>query len=129
MPKSAFVDFTGDWKQFMLAYDANAADLAHLQPQRNELEVIHTRAITLSSRQDALRAELNQTTKDLNETMAQGKDLSSRLKATVKGHYGAMSEKLLEFQMKPFRRRQRAKPDAVEAAKLIHPEKPTPDVN
>ncbi len=129
MPKSAFVDFTGEWKQFMLAYDANAGDLAHIQPQRNELEIIHDRAITLSSRQDALRAELNQTTKDLNETMVRGKDLNSRLKAVVKGHYGAKSEKLIEFQMKPYRRRQKAKPETVEAPKLIQPEKPTPDVN
>lgn len=129
MPKSSFADFTGEWNSCMLAYDANAVDLVHLQPQRDELGLVFNRAMTLSSRQDALRAELNQTTKDLNETMVRGKDLNSRLKAAVKGHYGAKSEKLIEFQMKPFRRRQKAKPEIVEAAKLIQPEKPTPDVN
>lgn len=129
MPKSSFADFTGEWNQCMLAYDTNIVDLAHLQPQRDELGLAFNRAMTLSSRQDALRAELNQTTKDLNETMARGKDLNSRLKAAVKGHYGAKSEKLIEFQMKPLRRRQKAKPETVETAKLIQPEKPTPDVN
>jgi hypothetical protein len=129
MPKSSFLDFTGEWNQCMLAYDANAEDLAHLRPQRDDLGLAYSRAMTLSNRQDALRAELNQTTKDLNETMTQGKDLTSRLKAGVKGHYGAKSEKLIEFQMKPLRPRQRAKPETVEASKLIPPDKPTPDVN
>ncbi|HVR99870.1 MAG TPA: hypothetical protein VMW27_24815 [Thermoanaerobaculia bacterium] len=129
MPKSSFADFTGEWNQCMLAYDTNAEDLAHLRPQRDELGLVFNRAMTLSSRQDALRAELNQTTKDLNETMAQGKDLNSRLKAAVKGHYGAKSEKLIEFQMKPFRRRQKAKTDSIEASKTPSPDKPTSDVN
>jgi hypothetical protein len=122
MPNSSFTDFTGNWEHVGTRVIANAAEMPHLQDQGEGLVGVVGEAKELNMRQDVLRAELNQTTKDLNAVMARGRDLATRLRANVRGHFGNRSERLIEFGMRPLRRRQRQEEPVVPP---VQPNPPT----
>ena len=58
------------------------------------------------------KAQLQQMTQELGAKIGQMKALESRLRASLKGKYGAKSEKLEEFGIKPNRSRAVTKPAA-----------------
>jgi isopentenyldiphosphate isomerase len=58
------------------------------------------------------KAQLQQTTQELGAKISQMKALESRVRASLKGKYGAQNEKLAEFGIKPLRRRAVTKPAA-----------------
>jgi hypothetical protein len=101
--RSSFADFSDDWELLLAAYTANATDLSYLEGTKVNLEATLSTCKTLSARQEALRAEMNQTTKQLDAELAHGRDLASRLRAGVRSRYGNKNEKLIEFRVRPFR--------------------------
>ncbi len=114
MPKDTFATETTDWSQLAVTVDINKIDLAHLEPQTSRLTVVLDGAKTTKLRQDAFKALLQQTTRDLEAYMREGKDLATRLRNGVRTRYGLKSEKLTEFGMKPRRKPQKkATPEPV----------------
>ena len=94
--------------------DVNKADLAHLEPQRARLAVVGDGAKAAKIRQEALKAQFQQATRDLEAFRTEGRDLFSRLRNGIRTQYGTKSEKLAEFGMKPRRKPQKkAKPGPV----------------
>jgi hypothetical protein len=94
--------------------DVNKVDLAHLEPQRARLAVVSESAKATKVKQEALKAQVQQTTRDLEGLMKEGRDLFSRLRFGVRTQYGLKSEKLTEFGMKPRRKQQKkATPEPV----------------
>jgi hypothetical protein len=107
MARTSFADIVVDGEQLNASLAANAADLPHLEPQRLEMAALLVDIKTLSTRQDAEKAAVQQTTKEMTEKVTLVRQLSTRLRAGVMQFYGNKSEKLVEFGMKPFRKRLR----------------------
>lgn len=113
MARTSFADLVVDWEQLSVALVANKADLPHLEALGIELQALLEKARNLSIQQDAQKAVVQQTTKEMMAAIDQGKLLATQLRAGVLSVYGSRSEKLVEFRMKPYRRRTRAaKPEA-----------------
>jgi ABC-type transporter Mla subunit MlaD len=115
MPNVSFADDTHAWNRLISAVDTNVEDLPHLVPQRQELEALLEQAKTLRVRQMKLESRLRQTTQELRATVAEGRDLASRLRAGFKQVYGAHSAKLLEAGSRPRRKPRRKRTPAAEA--------------
>ena len=104
MAKQAFAERLAQWNLLKQGLDANAAELAFLDAERGQLTALVTSMATLEAQQEALKAQLQQTTQELDGKVAQMAALDSRLRASLKGKYGAKNEKLEEFGIKPNRR-------------------------
>ena len=61
----------------------------------------------LRARRADLRAEMLQSTRELERLVAQGAGLASRIRAGAKFRYGDRSEKLRKFGIKPIPRRRK----------------------
>jgi hypothetical protein len=107
MSNSSFADFITSWDHLVSAIEDNIGELAQLEQQKIQLGEIVANAKMLDGRQDSLRADLTQTTKDLNSRIREGKDLATRLRNGVRAHYGNANEKLTAFRIRPFRGRSR----------------------
>ncbi|HSS47766.1 MAG TPA: hypothetical protein VLX28_02360 [Thermoanaerobaculia bacterium] len=94
--------------------DINKADLAHLEPQRARLALVADGAKATKLRQEAFKAQVQQSTRDLETLMKEGRDLATRLRNGIRTQYGLKSEKLTEFGLKPRRKPQKkATPEPV----------------
>jgi len=100
------------WNLLKQGLDANAADLAFLEAERGQLTALLANIAALDAQQEALKAQLQQTTQELDGKLAQMTTLASRLRASLIGKYGVKNEKLEEFGIKANRRRAAAKPAA-----------------
>jgi hypothetical protein len=114
MPNTTFPAETMDWGQLATTVDVNKTDLAHLAVQSARLAVVADGSKATKLRQEALKAELQQTTRNLEAYRTEGRDLATRLRNGIRTQYGLKSEKLTEFGMKPRRKLQKkAKPGPV----------------
>jgi hypothetical protein len=103
------------WDRLLDPLAANAQDFPHLEAQRQELEAIRTEAREVSAQQVALAAAKQEKTKRLQTLLVEGRKLATFLRSGIRQRYGDRSEKLVEFDLKPFRGRPR--PAAAEPAK------------
>lgn len=107
MPGKRFGELIEEWDQLARAVEINALPL--LQEERVQLQAVVATARELSKRQDAERAVSQQTTKDLNAAMLSGRELSLRLRNGVTAVLGPKNEKLVEYGIRPQRRRTRTR--------------------
>ncbi len=112
MPKQAFAERMAQWGLLKQGLDANAAELTFLEAERTQITALVASLGTLDAQQEALKAQLQQVTQELKAKISQMMLLESRLRASLKGKYGAKNEKLEEFGIKPIRRRAVTKPAA-----------------
>lgn len=108
MPKVALADTILEWEQIISAVNTRGLDLQHLMEQKERLEAYVAEAKALAVEQDALRARRQQVTKALRIAKRDGRDLASQIRAAVRGVYGIRSEILVNFKMRPVRRRSRS---------------------
>jgi cell shape-determining protein MreC len=121
---SSYADFIANWFHLVTAVNANAEDLESLVEINVDLEAAAANARRLNNRRSALRAELTQNTKDLHVAMRTGRDMATRLRSGVRSQFGNRNEKLLEFNMRPFRGRV-LKEEGPEAGGGVTPPPPT----
>lgn len=107
MPKTSFADMLLDWEKLTSACQANAADLPGLEAMQKELEALLAETIALGKQQDAQKAAVQQTTKEINDRLLRGRLLATRVRNGAKLHYGTRTEKVIEFGIRPFRKRVR----------------------
>jgi hypothetical protein len=112
-----------NWELIINAVAANAVDLPHLEPLRAELEGVLQDTMDLGNQQDVVQSRAQQTSRELGEQLRRGEALAARLRAGVRAQYGYKSEKLTEFQLRPFRRRSRGPVETPPPS----PEAPAPD--
>jgi hypothetical protein len=106
MPEiTSFADFITDWERLLTAVTNNEANLPDLGLQKVSLEDILQEAKTVSTRQDASRSQLAIDSKRRREIVFEGRAAASRLRAALKGVLGGHNEKLVEFGLRPIRRR------------------------
>src|SRR5262245_40094885 len=104
MPKNSRADFIIDEKKLAAAYVANAADLPGIDPLHQELATLFPELEALGILQDAQTAAVQQTTLEIEERVARGKLLVTRLRNGVRAFYGTRTEKVIEFGIRPFRK-------------------------
>ena len=106
MPQiKSFADLIRDWEKLLSACQENSAALASVEPQRLALETLLTRGRDMKNRQDALVAQKQQATQELEALKEEGKEAARRLRGAVKSILGTRSELLVRFNMAPLRKR------------------------
>jgi hypothetical protein len=133
MPKDSRAEFIVDGNKLSAAYLANAPELPGLDATHKEFATLLTELGELGVLQDAQTAAVQQTSKEIDERLTRGRLLATRLRNGVKLHLGTRTEKVIEFGIRPFRKRVRA-PKIIEvqvpvkeaAAETTETTKPTP---
>jgi type II secretory pathway component PulF len=108
----------GDWKRLVVAIEANAAELGHLEVPRVKLGGLLAQAEEINKQHKALTASKLEASRQLKLLMTEGQRLSNALRTMLREHYGIRAEKLAEFGLQPFRGRNRKSKKA--------PAEPTP---
>jgi hypothetical protein len=112
----AFARFIDDWQLVNDALKPLLERYPHLAEEQEDLEKLIAGARELSTKQERLRGELQQTTHLRLNAEAYGKKLRARVLAQVKGKLGFESQELLAFGITPRRKRaSRKKPEAAQA--------------
>jgi hypothetical protein len=101
----SFADLIRDWEKLLAACQENSAALASVEPQRLALETLLARGRDVKNRQDALVAQKQQTTQELEALKEEGKEAARRLRGAVKSILGTRSELLVQFNTAPLRKR------------------------
>ena len=99
----SFGEFVSHWSLLAAGLAANAGDIAHLEGHRILLQAIVTQALGVLSGQKLQAAAKQDLSRQVEALLDQGTKLASFLRAGVKQHYGTRSEKLVEFDLLPFR--------------------------
>jgi hypothetical protein len=102
---ASFADFIADWERLLTAVANNETNLPNLSAQVGSLDYILQEAKVLGARQDASRAQLAGDSKRRREVTFEGRAAASRIRSALKGHFGGHNEKLVEFGVRPVRRR------------------------
>jgi hypothetical protein len=98
-----------DWRHRLTALDGNKDDVQHLETRREKLQGIHDGALAAIRDQAAATALKQDASKRLEVLMKEGRKVDTFLTTGLREHYGDRSEKLEEFQIKPFRGRRSKK--------------------
>ncbi|HYO13329.1 MAG TPA: hypothetical protein VE685_09065 [Thermoanaerobaculia bacterium] len=114
------------WERLVTSMETNAQDIPHLEAQRQELADTLVQVREVSTRQAALTAAKQEATKELQTLLAEGRKLATFLRAGIRQRYGNRSEKLVEFNLQPFRSRPR--PAAEPTTQPEPPASPTGNV-
>lgn len=95
------------------------ADMPHAAADHAELEAVLAKVRTSFAEQEVHTRRIAQLIAGRKADMQTAQDLRSRIVATLQGRFGPTSERLLEFGVKPRKRRARPKPK--ETAPLPEP--------
>jgi hypothetical protein len=117
MRKVALAMTLGRWKELVLTGRERAAEMKARAPDLpavlDELEQRHERTSALEIERLRLRAEQLRVTREIRELRAEGDDLALRVCALIKSVFGAQSELLRQFGLRPkptrYRRRSSSK--------------------
>jgi hypothetical protein len=108
MAGTSFAEYVVQWEKLLKSIEANQADLPFLADPRSQLVRVVEGLKAAIVRQDMFRSQSQQTTRDMEGFLDQGRDLATRLRNGVRTQYGVRGEKLLEFDMKPRRQKLKA---------------------
>jgi len=96
-----------EWERLIQRMNANAQDLPHLEVPRARLEAMLAGAREAAAQQAAHTAGKQEASQKLKTFQVEGERVASLIRSALKQHYGIRSEKLAEFDVKPFRGRKK----------------------
>jgi hypothetical protein len=105
MPKVSFADLMRDWERLISAAENNGAASGDFEPYLSALRLHFAYVQDLKARQDAAAASRRALTQKLEEGTVEGKALAMSLRGAVRARFGAYDAGLVEFGMRPVRRR------------------------
>lgn len=94
----------GEWQKLIKPLEGKP-ELAYLTPQKDKLSGLLDQAVEITYQQNALTAQKQELSKQLQTIMIEGQRTATVLRRSIAAHYGVRSEKLAEFGMQPFRGR------------------------
>ena len=106
---TSIADYQTSFGLMLTGASANAADLAGTEAVQAGLADAVAEILEAQARQQLFKSQSQQATRDLEDALARGKALYSRLRAGIVMHYTATSEKLVEFGLQPRRAAVRVK--------------------
>lgn len=122
MPNTSIADIVLDWEKLTAALSNNFADLPGLEPLRQELETLLAEVRIIAPEQAARKAAAQQSRQELTDRLTRGRLLATRLRDGVRAHYGDRTEKIVEFGLRPYRKRARTpKTTEPELFKILEP--------
>lgn len=95
------------WERLLASMEANAQDFPQLEVYRAKLAEMLKAAREASSQQAAMAAGKQEASQRLQAVLVEGRKWATFLRLGVKRQYGDKSEKLVEFDLQPFRGRRR----------------------
>jgi len=120
----------GALQRLAVSLAANSADLPQLEQSRLRFEALLALLQEAVKKQAALVASKQEASRQLQSLFIECERLATVLRAAVKQHFGIRSEKLAEFNLQPFRGRNRkAKPSPEEPAPSLTQPQPTPSTS
>jgi hypothetical protein len=103
--KGSFPKTTNDWEGVLAAVEENAALLPDVQAEKTALQAALEKVRSLKDQQTSFRASKQQTTQDLKQALAEGRQLAEKLRDAAKFKIGRRSERLVQFSVSPLRTR------------------------
>ncbi len=124
---TAQADVALDWKE-LLDSTVNSPDLfASVETELQTLAQFLETFQVLKARQLELKAQRQETTQQLREIVARGKEAAVTIRSVLRGKVGPWSERLVHFKVTPIRRRLR-KPVVVDIQPPVEVKKPADGV-
>jgi hypothetical protein len=119
MATTSLADFLREWRTLLVTLEVNVDQLSHLQVERDLLATEIEETEEASIRQKLHKAQFQQATRDLEEHRNGGREAATRIRSSLRGHYGLASEKLAEFGLQPrrFTKSKKAKETPPEAGR------------
>ena len=100
-------DVVDDWEGILTAARNNADKLPDIERHTTALELVLGQTKAMKALQASHTAARQVATQELGKLVTQGRELAIRLRGAVKANIGPKSEQLVEFKMKPIRKRPR----------------------
>jgi hypothetical protein len=106
---NSYADIQRDWTLLLDAAARSPEIAAGIETERLFVQQALTDVQSLKARQDELTALRQEVTQQLREAVKRGKDAAIQLRAVVKAKFGPRTERLVQFDMTPIRKRARKK--------------------
>lgn len=119
--KGSYADFVSDCDKTLTNVKARAAELPDLTAYITPLEELLVEAKAMGARQQALQSVKQEETRNLQAVIAKGREAVLRLRAALKAHFGPKSERLIEFGMRPSRKRPRTAEGGAKPKPVVDP--------
>jgi hypothetical protein len=104
---TSHADIVDDWEALLTAIRGNAEKLPDIERHSSALELVLGQTKAMKAQRDSHAASRQAATQELKKLVTQGRELAIRLRGAVKANIGPKSEQLVEFNMKPIRKRPR----------------------
>jgi hypothetical protein len=114
MPRQTHADTLLRWKRLIDSPIDGTDEAEEIEPFRARLEEMYRRAAELAQKKAELDAARQAATRELNEILENGSRTASWIRHWIREHLGSRNEKLVAFDIKPFRGRPRKKPSSQE---------------
>jgi hypothetical protein len=124
-----YLNALNGWEQVAKAQEASATEIPHMEAPLAKLRGLLEQARILTADHHNLTATKQDVSKNLQKTIRQGQKLVDLMRTAAVEHFGADSEKLVEWGVVPFRgkaRKAAAKPSEKPPTETPDPEKPAP---
>jgi hypothetical protein len=105
---SALADTLRDWESLLTAVADHAAELGVAEPYRAALAESLDKVRQAKGVQELHDAHRQTSTRTLGEVLMEGKDRAVRLRGAIQAVLGPTTERLIQFGIRPSRRRQLA---------------------
>jgi hypothetical protein len=109
MPANSFGERMKHWEGLVAGSKANSTDLEIVRGYTTRLDELIPLTKQANTRQLLAQAEFQQSTRDQEALVEEARELANRIRNGVRTLYGVRSEKLVEFGLKPQRKRGRLK--------------------
>jgi hypothetical protein len=104
---SSHADIVRDWRGLLDAADRSPEVKPEVEKERLAVVKALEEVETLKARQDELTALRQQTTQELRNAVARGKEAAIQFRAILKAKFGPKNERLVHFNVAPNRPRPR----------------------
>lgn len=105
----AGTEIIGRWKVMGVNLKPQLETMPQLTTRYNDFVKVTSDAEALETRQAQLKADLQEVNSQRRNIFKTGEDMRNRIGAILKAEHGFTSQRLLEFGLKPKRKRVRAK--------------------
>jgi uncharacterized protein (DUF1778 family) len=114
MSRESYAATVMGWRRFLDALDEELAKAPGIERQAVELAAMYVRAQQLVNERNAHRAAMQAATRELQDTLRNGRVTATYLRKAVQVHLGLGSNTLVKFGItpskSPFRRKKTAEP-------------------
>jgi hypothetical protein len=110
---NAQADVAHDWKGLLDSTEKSPDVLPLVETEWKTLAQFLAEFQNIKARQIELTAQRQETTQQLNEVVARGKEVTVAIRSVLRGKIGPWNERLVQYKIAPLRRRPRKPVDGL----------------